>query len=163
MSLSPNLTKWIVASVADYFKTALNTITWPILVDGIDERDGTKIHSSHIEIRISGPFIKELSHKYYRIQVDINSLIEELMKLIDSNVYELQDVAGAVANAMAQPINVYKYGLATIDDESWFGCLILKTKGLVEPLRILQFGQAARDTRIRQIVIDGHYEMFYKE
>jgi hypothetical protein len=152
--MNENWPRWIMASIAEYFRVAVATIPLPLLVDGIDEREAEKLHYDHAELRITGPYITELSRNYFRILVDVNVLLTELMD--KPNAFDLQTWCGIVAKAMDGPINIYKYGEETGDDGSWVFCLT-PLNGRIEPNRILHFGQLGRTDRIRQSMIDGHF------
>ncbi len=152
--MDKNWPRWIMASIAKYFSDVVATIPLPILVDGVDEREPEKLHYDHAELRITGPYCTELSRNYFRILVDVNVLLTELMDKV--NAYDLQTWCGVIAAAMDGPINVYKYGNEVGDDSSWVFCLT-PVNGRIDPNRILHFGQLGRTDRIRQSMIDGHF------
>ena len=152
--MDKNWPRWIMASIAEYFRVTTATIPLPLLVDGVDEREPEKLHYDHAELRITGPYTTELSHNYFRILVDVNVLLTELMDKV--NAYDLQTWCGIFAAAMDGPINVYKYGNEAGDDSSWVFCLT-PVNGRIDPNRILHFGQLGRTDRIRQSMIDGHF------
>jgi hypothetical protein len=156
--IDPNWTRWITASVALYIKTIVDGLKIPLLVEGIDERS-TNITHSHAELRIGGPFAKELSKDYWRLQVDINILLTYLMKIDELNVYDLQTWCGILQVALDGPISIYKYGGETNDDESYVGCLRPK-KDRYDANRVFNFGQINRVDRLRQAMIDAQYYMY---
>lgn len=145
-----------MASIADYFKTAVQAIPLPLLVEGVDERMGDKEHYDHAELRINGPSIVELSRGYFRVVVGVNVLLTELMDR--TNVYDLQDWCGAFEVAMDGPINLYHYGPDTggIDDGGWFECLIPQ-RSKFDPNRVFHFGQISKTDRVRQSMVDGAF------
>lgn len=147
-----------MASIVKYFSDVSLAIPLPLLVDGIDEREQEKLHYDHAELRITGPYSNELSRDYWRILVDVNILLTELMDKI--NAYDLQTWCGAYGNAMDGPINVYKYGSESGDDGSWVFCLT-PVHGKIDPNRVLHFGQLGRTERIRQSMIDGHFITYF--
>ncbi len=157
--MNPAWTRWINASVAVYMKTVTDTLKIPLLFDGIDEREPEKMHYNHAELRIGGPFVKELSKNYWYLQVDINILLTYLMQPTEDNVYDLQTWCGVIQEAMDGPIYVYKYGGEPGDDEAYVGCLRPRT-GRYETNRVLSFGQISRVDRVRQAMIDARYEMY---
>ncbi len=152
--MNKNWPRWIMASIAKHFSDSCAAIPLPLLVDGIDEREEEKLHFDHAELRITGPYISELSHNYYRLLVDVNILITELMDQVDA--YKLQTWCGAIALSMEGPINIYKYGSETGDDSSWVFCLQL-VRNKIDPIRVLHFGQLGRTERIRQSMVDSHF------
>jgi len=157
--LNSNWTRWINASVAIYIKNITDTLNLPLLFEGIDERDYENIQHSHAELRIGGPFVKEVSKNYWNIRVDINILLTYFMQADENNVYKLQTYCGKLQEAMNGPIDIYKYGGEVGDDESYVGCL-RPIIGKFEANRVLQFGQISRVDRIRQAMIDGRYYMY---
>jgi hypothetical protein len=155
--MNKNWTRWIVASVAYHFSTACAAIPLPLLVDGIDEREAETLNFDHAELRITGPSINELSHDYFRILVDANILLTELMDQTDA--YKLQTWCGAMSDAMNGPINVYKFGSEAGDDSSYVDCL-RPTSGRVDPNVVMHFGQLGKVDRVRQSMVDGHFVMY---
>jgi hypothetical protein len=155
--MDENWPRWIMASVAKYFSDTALTIPLPLLVDGIDEREEEQLHYDHAELRVSGPHPTELSKDYFKLLVDINVLLTELMDR--PNAYDLQTWCGIMAKAMEGPINIYKYGNETGDDSSWVFCLT-PFNSRIEPNRILHFGQLGKIDRIRQSMIDGHFIVY---
>jgi|WetSurMetagenome_2_1015567.scaffolds.fasta_scaffold24663_3 hypothetical protein len=149
--------RWIMASVAKYFSTTCGTIPLPLLVDGIDERISEDVHYDHAELRINGPLITELSKNYFKILVDVNVLITELMT--SNSAYDLQTWCGVIAKAMDGPINIYKYGNEDGDNSSWVMCLV-PCRDNVPPNRVMNFGQLGRSDRIRESMIDGHFVVY---
>ena len=75
-SANPHWPRWIFASAADYFKQAADGIELPILIEGIEEREAEKMRANdHVEFRINGPAVTELSRGYFRLDVDVNLLL----------------------------------------------------------------------------------------
>lgn len=154
MTMNKNWTRWILASIAKYFSDTCLTIPLPLLVDGIDEREGEDLQCDHAELRITGPYLNELSKDYWRVLVDINVLLTEMMGR--TNVYDLQTWCGIISLAMDGPINVYKYGSEVGDDSSWVCCLN-PISGGTDPNRTLHFGQLGKTDRLRQSMVDGRF------
>jgi hypothetical protein len=158
--INSNWPRWISASVADYFKVVTDTLHLPLLTEGVDDRAHKTMHYNHAELRVNGPFIQEPSHNYYILNVDINVLLTELMG--DVNAYNMTTWCGAIQNAMDGPINVYRYGSETGDDQAWIGCLIPR-RGGGNSNRVLHFGQLNRVDRILQSEVDGRFKMELSE
>jgi hypothetical protein len=154
--------RWIWASTAKAVKTIADTLSLPLLVEGIDDRQKKNVEASHAELRLNGPFIFELSNRYYQVQMPINILLVDYMVGDSSDAYRLQRWAGTFQAALDLPISVYRYGTGTNDDESLVDCLrVRRTRD--GGVRIIHFGQVARmgtlDTSIRETAIDGLFEM----
>ena len=76
---NPHWPRWIFASTADYFKQAADGIELPILIEGIDEREAAKMRvNDHVEFRINGPAVSELSRGYFRLDMDVNLLLGQI-------------------------------------------------------------------------------------
>jgi len=65
--MNENLARWVFASVANYFSAIVTGIGIPLLVEGVDEREPGDIREDHAELRVNGPFVRELSKNYWRI------------------------------------------------------------------------------------------------
>jgi len=156
--LNPNWARWIMASVAVYFKSVTDTLKLPLLTEGVDDREPEKLHYNHAELRVNGPFIIEPSHNYYILNVDINVLLTELMGAAKDNAYDIVTWCGVIQAAMAGPIDVFRYGSEEGDDQEWIGCLVPR-QGRYDSNRTLHFGQISRVDRVRQSEVDGRFKM----
>jgi len=157
--INPAWTRWINSSIAVYVKTVTDGLKLPLLFDGVDEREPEKMHYDHAELRVGGPFARELSKNYWQLNVDINILLTYLMRSEEDNVYDLQTWCGEFQEALNEPIYVYKYGGKPEDDQSYVGCLRPRT-GRYEASRVLNFGQVSRVDRVRQSMIDTRHVMY---
>jgi len=146
-----------MASVTKYFSDECIAMPLPLLVDGIDERESSMLQCDHAELRITGPYMTELSKDYWRLLVDVNVLVTELMD--QNNAFKLQTWCGKLAHSMNGPINIYKYGGETGDDSSYVACL-RPLVGKIDPNRTLYFGQLGKSERLRQGMIDGHFVVY---
>jgi len=73
MSANPNWARWVFASVATYLKQVAAESHLPALVEGLDDRTTEFMEATdRCEIRITGPFTKELSHNYFQVEVLVN-------------------------------------------------------------------------------------------
>jgi len=160
-TLDADLARWVFASIAVHFKTIADGLNLPLLVEGVDERESEIMREDHVELRISGPFVKEISHGYWRTQTDINILLMNRMAMSTEDAYGIARWGGKITQAMAERIPIYKYGSDVGDDESLIGCLTQRI-GKSESVRLVHFGQIDRTDRIRQSVVDGRYEMYLK-
>jgi len=159
MTYDPNWPRWVQASVADHFKVAATAQGYPALVEGIDERLTEFIESTdRVEIRINGPFIREMSKDYYQFIVDANILIFSHMGGSSPNAYLGTEMTGFMAQAASQSIPVFKYGTGVDDDQSLIGCLSLR-RGDSESVRVFHFGEINREDRLRQFGVDVSLEM----
>lgn len=153
--MDENFSRWLMSSLAVYFKDVADGIPLTYFVEGVDERSEDSMQVEHAELRVSGPFVTKVSHNYYRIHVDINIMITDYMHMTKENAYTIATWGGKFLDAMLVQIPIYKYG----DDESLVGCLTVR-KGFSDPVRLIHFGQVHKTDRIRQAVVDGKFEMF---
>jgi len=151
-----NLSRWVFASIAYYFKTIADDLNLPYFVEGVDEREPDDMLQNHCEMRVTGPFTKEMSRGYYHIEININVLLTNLMEMTGENAYSIIDWCGAFQESMLDPIPVYKYGTGPQDTGQWIGCLRVKNNTQVN---VFHFGQVNKTDRIRQSELDAVFEM----
>ena len=93
-------------------------------MEGLDERTTAFMEApERVEIRMSGPFTRELSIDYYEVSVDINLLFTSRYE-INGNQYDILDGCGTVPRALDSPIPMQRLGNQPGDDGSLVGCLI---------------------------------------
>lgn len=160
---NPNWPRWVFTSTADYFKQVADRIELPILIEGIDDREAEKMRTGdHVEFRINGPAVAELSRGYFRLDVDVNLLLTSMMGGQTKNAYDIVQQAGVLLQSASGPIPVLKYGEGPDDDQSLLGCLTLRS-GKRDAVRVIHFGQISRDDRLRQSAVDARYRMHLSE
>lgn len=153
--------KWMWASTAIWMKDVADDLNLPLLVEGVDDRQKKNVEASHVELRLVGPFIYELSKMYYEVFMPINLLIVDHMTGDSNDAYRLQEWCGKFQSVMDLPIPIYRYGQDAEDDGTLLDCLrVKKTKD--GGVRIIHFGQLARmgtlDIDIREAAVDA---LFY--
>lgn len=156
--MDENLARWIFASVANHFQSVASGLLLPYFVEGVDERDGDTMRVDHVECRVTGPFIKEVSNNWHTVDVGINFLFMKQMSIAGADAYDIVRWTGKFMNVMLEPVPIYKYGPDLGDDDSLIGCLVVK-KSRNEAVRIYHFGQISKEDRIRQSEIDALYGM----
>jgi hypothetical protein len=153
-----NLPRWIAASANKHFADIAAANNIPYFVEGIDEREGSDMRQSHSEMRVTGPFIKEVSKDYYLADVVINIMLTELLEMTATNAYLIHTWAGVFSAEMLEPIPVYKYGDGPDDDDSLIGCLRVKD-GRYDAIKVFHFGQINGTDRLRQSEVDGLFDI----
>lgn len=156
--MDENLARWIFASVATHFATTASGLSLPYWVDGVDERDEDTMRVDHVECRVTGPFTKEVSNGYYKVDVGINFLFTKQMGLAGADAYDIVRWTGKFHSVMLDPVPIYKYGPGVSDDDSLIGCLVVK-KDRNEAVRIFHFGQIGKEDRLKQAEADALYGM----
>ena len=157
--MNPNWSRWIWASILNHFKDVANGIPLPMHAEGVDERDAADLETNHVEVRVNGPFVRELSRNYFKLDVDINLLLFNFMSETAESGYDLATWSGIFQAAAEGPINIYKFGGELVDDSSYVGCLTLR-HGKYDSLRLLYFGQTGRVERLRQSMVDAKYAIY---
>lgn len=158
--MDANLARWLFQSVASHFKSVADGISLPYFVEGIDERSEDMMRVDHVELRVTGPTFKEVSNGYYNVDMVINFMFTKNMDERSANAFDLIQWTGVFADAMLDPIPIYKKGSGVEDDDSLVDCIRVK-KGRNEAVRVYHFGQLDKDTRVRQSEIDAVYGMNY--
>lgn len=160
MAADPNWPRWIFASLATYLKQVATDNNLAVMVEGLDERSAEFMEATdRVEIRITGPFIRELSHNYWELQVDANVLLSSRFDGPDTKSrYTLVQATGLFQSAMDAAIAVYRYGANPGDDESLVGCLS-PLSGKRDAVRVYHFGQINTTDGLRQSMVDAKYVM----
>jgi hypothetical protein len=158
--MDKNLARWIFQSIAVHFESTASGLSLPFYVEGVDEIDDDVMRADHVELRVTGPQVKEVSNGYFTVDVMINFLFTKLMSATSADGYDIIQWTGEFANVMLDPVPIYKYGSGVDDDSTLVGCLEVK-KGNNEKVRVFHFGRLDKDTRVRQSVCDALYGMDY--
>ncbi len=159
MPANPNWARWIFASIAKTLNAVADTNSIEAIVEGVDDETDTFTQATdRVEIRISGPFTKEMSGEY-RIQMDINVILTSRFDGQQKNRHAILTNAGLFHEAMDQAILIYKYGNTVGDDDSYLGCLVPRS-GENDTVRVIHFGKVDPTDKVKQSVVDARYEMF---
>jgi len=159
MPANPNWARWIFASIAKTLNAVADANSIEAIVEGIDdETDVFTEATDHVEIRISGPFTKEMSGEY-RIQMDVNVILTSRFDGKQKSRHSILTNSGLFHSAMDQAILIYKYGSAVGDDDSYLGCLVPRS-GKNDTVRVIHFGKVDPTDKIKQSVVDARYEMY---
>ena len=159
MPANPNWARWVFASVATFLRQVAQSQQLPVLVEGLDDRTTEFMEATdRCEIRVTGPFTKELSHNYFQIEVVVNVLFLSRYEE-QKNQYAIIQKMGVFHEAMDGAIAVYKYGNQPGDDEhTLVGCLS-PVQGRSDAIRVMHFGQITPTDRIKQSMVDARYRM----
>lgn len=154
-----NWTRWIFASIATYLKAVAAGVSLPCLVEGLDDRTSAYMEvGDRCEVRITGPFTREVSRNYYHLEVLVNVLFTSTYDET-KNQYAILQKIGVFHEAMDGAIAVYKYGNGEDDDETELvGCLS-PAHGRADAIKVFHFGQIDPATRLKQSMVDARYVM----
>jgi hypothetical protein len=158
--------RWVFASVVSAMKEVAGELNLPALVEHLDERTEAFMRAGdRAEIRVTGPFLRELSKDYYRLSVDVNILLTGRFDGEDKNAYDIVRYAGAFQDAMDAPIAVWNYGNQPGDysdgdpaTQVFLGCLLPRS-GRNDSVKVMHFGQIDPVDKIRQSEVDARYVM----
>lgn len=160
---NPNWARWIHQSLAKYLKSIAVTHGVPVLVEGIDDRSSDFMEEgTRLEIRVNGPFSREVSKGYFELQVGVNVLLNSRMDGSTKNAFELDAILGIYHDAMDAVIAIYRLGTGPEDDQSHLGCLSTRS-GKNGYIRVFRFGQMEGTNRLTQGMVDASYEMYLDE
>jgi hypothetical protein len=159
MPANPHWARWVFASVATYLKDVAKETGLPVLIEGLDDRTTEFMEATdRCEVRITGPFTKEVSHKYFQIEVVVNVLFLSRYEE-QKNRYAIIQRTGVFQEAMDGAIAVYQYGNEPGDDDgALVGCLS-PVQGRHDAIRVMHFGQVDPTNRIKQSMVDARYRM----
>jgi hypothetical protein len=159
MPANPNWARWVFASVATYLKEVAQEAGIAAIVEGLDERTTAFMEATdRCEIRITGPFSREVSQNYFHIEVVVNVLFVSRYEEA-KNQYAIIQTIGTFQQAMDGPIAVYQYGNGPGDDpQALVGCLS-PVHGRGDAVRVLHFGQVELTDRLKQSMVDARYWM----
>jgi len=161
---NPHWTRWIIASVDDYFRVNVATLlSLPFLVEGQDDRDAVFEGSvDRAELRYNGPFTKELSKDYWQLAVDVNILVTSNYGGASKNRFNLEINLGKFHEFADRCIPIFRFGdpaQAAENDDTLLGYLSPRT-GKSDSVRSLHFGQVSKTERIKQGQVDARYYMY---
>lgn len=159
MAANPNWARWVFASVATYLKGIAQSENLPCLVEGLDDRITAFMEApDRCEVRITGPFTREISRNYFQVELLVNVLFTSTYDET-KNQYDILQKVGAFHEAMDGAIAVYRYGKQPGDDEhALVGCLSPLT-GRHDAVKVIHFGQIDPTTRLKQSMVDARYRM----
>lgn len=156
--MSPNLPRWLIASCSKHFDNYRGTCflhfegNGPRPIDAHAARD----HPFWAEFRLDGPYVTQCTKNEEVYDIEINVLLVSVVE--DTYAYRIQELMGVFGQAFTPSISVFKYGKEPQDDDSYVGCLQLKT-GKGERVIYSNFSQIGPNTSIKQGSIEGHYRM----
>lgn len=136
-----NWPRWIFRAVTKHFQTMADDYKINMFIEGTNRQSGEK---KHIEIRMLGPWIIELSHNYYKINVEVH--IKWSINMDDEDFHEQQRLAGALLEAMSD-ICIYDDS-----DELWNTLTLMRTQNNY-------FGQIETDSQVVQGTVEGYFEI----
>jgi hypothetical protein len=145
--------RWIVTSIYKHFDGLKGV--YPHYLNPLER--GSLQDPTRFELRINGPDIHEVSNNYFRVDVDVNLLVQFTVDL-SQNVYAHEVMIGQGLLGFTQNITIKKYGSGVGDDSSVVGCLQKQTS-----TEVINFGRVQESTNILHSTIDSEYRMWLQE
>jgi len=135
-----NWPRWILIALTKHFQTMADDYEIALFI----EETNYEKHTKYLEFRMLGPQIREVSHNYYHINVEVNILWS--INMNDDDFHEQRRIVGTVLKAM-DDICVYD------DEDVYWNTLTLLRK------QNNDFGQIEADSQIIQGTIEGFFEI----
>jgi len=152
--LSPNMDRWVFASVSKHFDDLKGTTT--LYIEGM-HRDTRKLEEFY-ELRVDGPNYTEISKKYWKLYIEINMLIQCTKN--NQNFHRMRQLSGNVMEMFAPCIQVYKYG----DGDAFVGTFVrMDQEANRNNMQVAHFGQVDPVNQLEQATIESHYVMHLEE
>ncbi len=147
-----NWDRWICASIYKHFDI-LKSI--PMFVEG-DERSTDK-EPKYFELRVDGPIAKEISKDYWKLTIDIGTLI---CSIIDKrHLLTQRTEAGRIAKIMTECIPIYKYGEETGDDKTFVFSIKRQDSGRRDGIESKHIGQVEPSIRLNRSIVEAKYKV----
>lgn len=147
--IDPNWTRWSYHSIVFHFSERLKEKAH-IYVEGRVKANPEPL--PRFEIRIDGPYIREVSRGLFYLDVEINILL--LSSISSEDLYDHQGLAGLAASAFTDIIDVKRLGL----DNSSLGCYQLRSNSII----VTNFGALQPTNTLLASSVEGHYRMCLK-
>lgn len=151
--MNQNWPRWIFASIHKHFLAERQGLT--LFVEGLNHVED---QSDYLELRVDGPYFRELTKDNFKIELEINVLIAS--SRTESDFHKIHRDCGIVVTAFNKTIKIFKLGNGVEDDQSLLGCLQMVRSGDArEALRTSHFGQIQSNTPVMRASVEGHYFM----
>ena len=154
----PDIVRWVMASMADYFANTVNSSISPVPPFSVT---GYTLNShetaDHIEMRIIGPHLDDASGGgWQQYEVGLSFLMTFRQDGI-KDVFTLDRWLGVYGDALRKPINIYKRGDGIDDDESLLGCFQLR-KQARDLIRVDRYGFMDANVPVQQAsIVSSHW------
>jgi hypothetical protein len=149
-----NWIRWVVISYAKHVDLLRRDV--PFYLEGFAPNpNDIKNKESYFELRIDGPYSKEMAKNQWNMYFEVNVLIA--VHQDDNKSYRMQEMVG-IANTFFTDASVMvrKYGTGPQDDQELLGFLQLNR----EKVKSSMFGKIRPDMRLMQATVEGHYDLY---
>ena len=151
--INTNWDRWIFASCSKFIDNRKNNVK--LYIEGQDR--SSKKEEDYAEMRYNGPFYLQSSPKNYKLNIELNILVNA--KKDDSDNHKIYRMCGIFESSLEAYIPVYRYGPdSVIDTREYLGCLRRILNGHREVITN-HYGQVSPDIQVIQSTITAYYEM----
>lgn len=161
---NPHWARWIISSLAKYFSDNVTTpLSLPLLVELLDDRTSEFMEApDRAELRINGPFTRELSKDYWRIWTDVNILVTSNLDGAVKNRFACENNCGVFHQYADTCIPIYRLGdpAQTAENDGSLLGVLQPRSGRLDSVRMIHFGQINKTARIKQAQVDARYVMY---
>lgn len=164
--MNANLPRWLYSSMAKHFNTVSGTITAPTIkyfVQGVDEPEVGDFQEDSALFRMDGPVARQGSQGVEWYTVEIMILLTDIVQTTGDNAYSIYEWAGVFqASMLNDALQIFRYGDPAADpenDDSLIGCL-QPDPSLKNNVRVFSYGQIDKDSRIKQVSINGRFLLY---
>lgn len=147
--MNENWPRWIKASINKFFSDRKTTLNF--YYEG-QERNTSGL-PNWCELRLNGPFSEECSRNYWKIHIDVNILIANILDRND--LYKLDRLIGKVTNIYEVCIPIYKKGFDPEIDTN----ALLETMQRVSSIETDNYGIVDPETRLEHSIVQARYKM----
>lgn len=153
--MDPNLPKYLVSSLAEYFKAEVDNLGVTFFVETIDEARPEHFQTDSVVFKMNGPILYEGSKDYEWYRIEIHLLVTDIKRHHKENPYAIYEWVGALQKAMQAPMPIYKFAENEEDDEL-IGCLE-PDRSLSNNIRVVNYFMEDRAVDVHQQSIHGRY------
>ena len=149
MTFDPKIQRYVIASLDAVLRVTIEDLGFKFWIEGIDFDEAEIVQSDNVVLRVIGPWYRPNSGRYdFEIFV-MTTELEDLSK----NAFKLGEVSGTVAQILSVPVPVNKLG----GGGALIGCLDIKDPK--NYLRVVNFGVADKNSKIKQMAVIVKYEL----
>jgi hypothetical protein len=156
VTYNKNWPRWIKASLFRHIQES-NTSgpNYHLFFEGQHRK--TSDESSWIEVRLDGPWPRQITAPHWKIAVELNIL---LTCNVARDLYAIDRMIGEIQAMFLPRIAVYKLGNGPEDNASeLLGCLTLDTSDHKHGAFANQYGQIEPKIHLQQATVEGRYWM----
>lgn len=154
--MDPLLPKYLIQSLAEYFRPIVSSLGIEFFVDTIDEEQDDIFQKDSCVLRMDGPILQEGSKDVEWYKIEIQLLLTDIRQSKE-NAFNIYEWAGTLQKALQDPIPIFQIAEEEIDDVL-INCLA-PDKSVRNNIRVVNFFAGDTDLRVRQMSIQGKFTL----